>query len=246
MTFDPALYAAVHRGHPGDVAYYVALARRGQSVLELGAGYGRLAGPLARAGLDYLGLELEPAFIALHDARAQAGEAHAKIVQGDMRSFALGARFDTIIIPFTGLYCLTTEAELVACLGAARAHLRAGGVLAFDAYEADAMHADAHFAEDGDTSEPETMVELDVAGRRYTVLESSTWYPSQQVLEAHYDYVPADGSPTTRQTIRQRYLLSAQVEPLLRAAGFQEVHLYGDFADGPFDEDSALLVVRAR
>jgi len=246
MTFAPALFAAVHRGHPGDAAYYRALSARGASLLELGAGYGRLAVPLTHSGVDYLGLELNPAFIHLHESRAQGEAQRPRIVQGDMRNFSLGQRFDTIIIPYTGLYCLTSEADLAACFACARAHLTPGGTLAFDAYDADAMHAEAEDVEDGDTSEPEFLVGVEVDGRAYTVLESSTWYPSRQLLEAHYDYLPADGAPTIRDTIRQRYVLRHQMEPLLRAAGFHDVGLFGDFADGPVCEQSDLLVVRAR
>jgi SAM-dependent methyltransferase len=246
MAFDPALFAAVHRGHPGDVAYYKRLSTRGKTLLELGAGYGRLADPLAQAGVDYLGLELNHAFIQMHETRARGASVHPRIVPGDMRDFSLGLRFDTIIIPYTGLYCLTSESEVAACFACVRAHLHPGGMLAFDAYDADAMHAEAAGIEEGDTSEPEFLVSVEVDGKGYTVLESSTWQPSRQLLEAHYDYLPEAGGPALRDTIRQRYLLRHQLEPLLRAAGFGEVAVFGDFADGPVDDESDLLVVRAR
>src|SRR5262245_5199229 len=57
---------------PGDADLYLAIAARtGGPVLELGVGTGRLAGPLARAGHDVTGVDLDPAM--LERARRRLG-----------------------------------------------------------------------------------------------------------------------------------------------------------------------------
>ena len=58
---------------PGDVDLYLALAGRvGGPILELGVGTGRLAVPLAAAGYDVTGVDLDPAMLARARSRAAA------------------------------------------------------------------------------------------------------------------------------------------------------------------------------
>jgi 2-polyprenyl-3-methyl-5-hydroxy-6-metoxy-1,4-benzoquinol methylase len=55
---DPAYYAATYGRRIEDIAYYVALAQRlGGPVLEYGAGNGRIALPLARHGIEVVGVD---------------------------------------------------------------------------------------------------------------------------------------------------------------------------------------------
>ena len=76
---DPATAEALARFYdldltadPGDLDLYLALAgRTGGPILELAVGSGRLAVPLAEAGYDVTGVDLDPAMLArARDARA--------------------------------------------------------------------------------------------------------------------------------------------------------------------------------
>ena len=61
---------------PGDLDLYVALARRtGGPILELGVGTGRVAVPLAEAGYEVTGVDIDPAMLAR--ARDRASQARA-------------------------------------------------------------------------------------------------------------------------------------------------------------------------
>src|SRR5512141_1164153 len=58
---------------PGDVELYLALARRtGGPVLEIAAGSGRVAIPLAAAGFDVTAVDLDPAMLARAAAASEA------------------------------------------------------------------------------------------------------------------------------------------------------------------------------
>ena len=85
---DPELYALVHDGAPGDVAFYLRHSEPSQRVLELGSGFGRVAEALARERRVVVGLELDPVMIALAERRRaeldRETAARVRYVQGDM------------------------------------------------------------------------------------------------------------------------------------------------------------------
>lgn len=248
------LYEALHRGNDGDIAFYVGLADGASSTLELGAGYGRVLDALAPPANDptrarFVGLELDDALRAR--ARARLGD-RAMLVAGDMRDFALHRRFDRIFAPHSALYCLCDARELSACLAAVRAHLTEDGLFTFDAWPTDAFHRDAR-PDDMDEDTLEHVVDVTLAENAdgcsddvtYRVFERSRWDREAQRLDVTYVYTPVAGAVIEHE-IRQRYLLAAEIEPLLAGAGLALVSLCGGFAGEAYDDDAEALVVTAR
>lgn len=222
-AYDPELYALLHRGTPGDERVYLDAARGVQQMLELGCGYGRLLVPLARAGHRVTGLELDPGLLDLARGAvaglAPAARARVTLVHGDMRDFQLGERFERVFIPFSGLYCLRSEADMIACLQRVRDHLTPDGVLVFDAYVIDAFHAHADPGEEQDDGEPVArVVWRNVA---YDVFETTAWDRPAQRLHVTYRYQPTGPGTPRYGTIRHRYLLTTQVAGLCARAGLR-------------------------
>lgn len=87
-------------------------------VLYLGIGAGRLAVPLAAAGVELVGVDAHPGMLARLRERLPAIETHQALIE----ELELGAAFDLVIAPSN----LLDSAAKVA--GAAR-HVRAGGRL---------------------------------------------------------------------------------------------------------------------
>jgi ubiquinone/menaquinone biosynthesis C-methylase UbiE len=120
----------------GDVAFYIACARRfGGPVLELAAGTGRIALPMAQAGMDVTGLDFSPGMVKLGKAKAAAAKCSLRFVRGDMRRFNLGRKFRFIYIPFRSFQSLHTIAEQRACLACVRRHLAPGGRLVVNIFD---------------------------------------------------------------------------------------------------------------
>ena len=70
--YDPELYRLLHRGHPGDAAYYARHCTGARRVLELGCGYGRLIKSLLPKRGRYVGVDIEPGLLRLaRSERAQ-------------------------------------------------------------------------------------------------------------------------------------------------------------------------------
>jgi SAM-dependent methyltransferase len=98
-------------------------------ILEIGAGSGRVALDLARAGHRVTALDLDRRLLDALSARAAA--AAVEVVCADARTFELSRRdFGLCVVPMQTVQLLGGEAGRAAFLRSVRAHLRPGGVLA--------------------------------------------------------------------------------------------------------------------
>jgi SAM-dependent methyltransferase len=238
--YEPRLYAAVHDGTPGDLAFYRRVCADAGSVLELGCGYGRVLESLVGRVPRLVGLDCDPDLLALAAERLE--DAPVDLVAADMRAFDLDARFERIIIPHSGLFCLLDDAALDACLRRVHRHLEPGGLLALDVYGTDGLDDDAE--EDG-TFESEDLVfvkRIEIGPRRWDVYERSTWEPGRQRIDATYVHVPDDDGPPVEGVIRQRYLLPAQIEAAITRAKLEIIEMHSSF-ESP-DDDIIALVAR--
>lgn len=248
-TYPPEFYAALHTGTPGDVLFYQRWCDPSSRILELGSGYGRILVALARPGRELVGLEREPGMMPLAAERIAAlpenVAAGVSLVPGDMRSFGFGTRFDRILLPHSGLFCLRDEQSVLACFTRVAEHLEPDGLFIGDTYCADGFHADAS-REDGADEDVVPLTRIEVEGRSYDVFEHSRWIPHRQRIEVTYIHRPVEGGPPVEARIEHRYWLAPQLESLIEAAGLELLRLDGDFEGTPFDEDSEIMVFVAR
>jgi SAM-dependent methyltransferase len=113
-----------------DLAVWRELAERHPgSLLDVGAGTGRVALDLARAGHDVTAVDVDP--VLLDALRTRAGRSRIQAVCADARSLRLDRRdFSLCLAPMQTIQLLGGSAQREAFLRAARAHLRPGGLLA--------------------------------------------------------------------------------------------------------------------
>jgi SAM-dependent methyltransferase len=253
------LYAAIHDGTPGDVDYYLAQAGTPTDVLELGCGAGRISLALLQAGHRVTGLDLDAQALALLRRRLATRPTRLRrnltLVHGDMRDFQLTQRFARILIPYNALYCLEDDAQKIACLRQARAHLAEDGQVILDAYVIDEFHALSEPVEDDDGDDA-PVASVSWRGQPHQVFESTRWDRDAQRLEVTYRFVPRDGNvngtddggDTPSQVLFHHYLLTEQIEPLCRRAGLALVQTCGDFDGSPLTPSSPLMacVLEAR
>lgn len=110
-----------------DLPLWHELARAaGGPILDVGAGTGRVALELARAGHEVVALDIDPALLAaLHE---RAGTPAVETVVADARRFDLGRRFALVLAPMQTVQLLDGEHD--AFVRCAASHLAPGGVLA--------------------------------------------------------------------------------------------------------------------
>ena len=85
-TYPPELYAKLHLGNPGDLAFYREQCRDVGTVLELGCGYGRVLESLADQCEELVGLDSSRGLLALAQSRLRdQKQSHVQLALGDMR-----------------------------------------------------------------------------------------------------------------------------------------------------------------
>jgi SAM-dependent methyltransferase len=204
-------------------------APRGGNVLELGAGTGRLALPLAAHGLAVTALDASDAMIG--QLRTKPGAADLRIVPGDMARLdpaALvagtpdGKPFGVVLIAYNTLFNLAGEGEQLACLHGVAACLAPEGRLVIEAFVPT------------DDRTPSNDLSVSRVAPDEVVLTASVHDPETQVITGQHVQITEDG--TRLRPWRVRYLRPAQLDELAASAGLALVDRCGDWAGAPFDE----------
>jgi SAM-dependent methyltransferase len=120
-----------------DVEFYVEEARAsGGPVVELACGTGRIAVPVAKAGISVIGVDGSEAMLEVAREYGEA-EGVAELLDlrhGDLREPPVPERVPLVLIPFRSLLHMTTEADRLRALTAAHELLLPDGRLVFDVF----------------------------------------------------------------------------------------------------------------
>ena len=123
----------------GDIDFYLECAKRFKGpILELGAGTGRIAIPLAKAGHRIVGMDLSPAMLKLAIAKRNANPDIADrvaFIEGNMKDFDLDELFSLTLLPARAFQHLITPTDQRACLTGIRRHLVTGGHVVIDMFD---------------------------------------------------------------------------------------------------------------
>lgn len=210
----------------------------GAEALDIGAGTGRLAIPLAQRGLRLtcvepcapMRAEFERKLLADPDAAARI-----TLVDGDAASFSLERAFPVALMAGVFEHLLTPEARLAALTNIAR-HLEPGGLLVFDIFLA--ALADEPLTPAGRVSRD---------GREYRrYLATRQLGPNLGETLLRYE-VYQDGQRLQRVEQRQRVALTSleEIENLLAQAGLAVRLTFRDYQFTPYMPGDSLLVVDA-
>ena len=129
------LYDPWSRSVVEDVSFYVEEAvRSGGPVLELGVGTGRIAVPVAVAGIEVVGVDTSAGMLEVARERAELAGVQVDLRQGDMRDPPVEGEFPLVAIPFRSLLHMETDADRRSALRAVARHLAPTGRLVFDVF----------------------------------------------------------------------------------------------------------------
>lgn len=129
---------------PGDLDLYLALATRAEGpVLELAAGSGRLAVPIAQAGHRVTAVDIDPEMLArAGDAAREAdlGPDALRLVEADLVALELpdAGSYGLAFIALNSVMLLAARATQRAAFRTLAAHLAPGGIAVVDAWLPDA------------------------------------------------------------------------------------------------------------
>jgi SAM-dependent methyltransferase len=132
-----SIYDPWSRSVTEDVGYYVEQARAsGGPVVELAVGTGRIAVPIAQAGIRVIGVDSSPEMLGVARTAAESagvGEL-VDLRLGDLREPPVPERVPLVLCPFRTLLHMETEVEKLRAVRAARSLLEPGGTFAFDVF----------------------------------------------------------------------------------------------------------------
>lgn len=123
----------------GDLSFYLDYAEQVESsILEIGAGSGRLTLPLVKAGKSIVAIEVSAAMIDVLKSRLcnepPDVQARIQVINADMCAFDLGNKYKLIMVPFDAFnYLLTSQAQKEA-LERLKLHLAPQGRILIDVF----------------------------------------------------------------------------------------------------------------
>jgi ubiquinone/menaquinone biosynthesis C-methylase UbiE len=238
----------------GEINFYLALARevkaRGQSILEVACGTGRVTLRLAQDGVDIVGTDLDEEM--LHLARTKSeGIPNVRWVPGDMRTLDLGQTFGTIIVPGHSFQFMLTPQDQVQALETFKRHLEPGGMLVIhlDHQDVDWLgdllrDLGGKFEAGRETRHPQT---------NHVIRKANAWTFERSTQNAavtsRWEEFGEDGSVLQtweRKPMTLHCVFRFEMEHLLARLGFEERIVYGDFFKNPLGEASSQMIWVAR
>jgi ubiquinone/menaquinone biosynthesis C-methylase UbiE len=223
MIYDPWSRSVVE-----DVEFYVdqALASGGP-VVELATGTGRIAVPIAKAGVPVIGVDLSEGMLGVARTYAER-EGVSDLVDlrlGDMLDPPVRERVPLVLVPFRSLLHMPTVEEKATVLRAAHRLLHPDGLLVFDVFTPGADDiAETH----GRWLE-----------REPGIFERADWDEPGRTLSLSVRSGEASA------TMRLHWLGIDQWRDLLAESGFEVASLFGWFDRRPFEgEEDSIWVCR--
>ncbi|MFT4164923.1 MAG: class I SAM-dependent methyltransferase [Microlunatus sp.] len=200
----------------------------GGRALEFAVGTGRVAIPLAEAGVQVTGVEISDAMIAR--LREKVSSDVVPVVWGDMATVNAGtpASYSLVYLVFNAISNLLTQEEQVECFRNAARHLAPGGRFVIELWVPELRALAPGRSGTVGTSEPGYLL-VDT----YDTLH-------QHVVSHHVRFCPEleDGDEAKVFRSPHRYIWPSELDLMARLAGFELESRWADWDRSAFTADS--------
>jgi len=217
----------------------------GGRVLELGCGTGRIAMPLARTGVNIVGIDRSAPMLARAAARLNRAQRSRRsraplLVRGDIRTLPFAdASCGMVVAAYGILQSLVRDRDLVATFAAVHRVLARGG-----AFGIDLVPDVPNWREYTDR----VQLRGRMRGRRVTLIESVRQDRAKHLTTFAQRFVVRGKG----QSFDRRFTLTFRTLPMpmmvkrLERAGFTVESLFGDYKRAPWKPDSETWLILAR
>jgi len=225
-----------------DRAFYLDLVReRGEPVLDVGCGTGRLLLDYLALGIDVDGVEISADMLAICRSKAAAAglDVVDRLFEQAMEAMDLPRRYRTIIVPSSSFQLVVDPAAAAAAVRRFHDHLVPGGALALPFFPL-AEASDESWAEEADLADGSRI-------RR----TSRSWVEAGTRLEhtdEAFELVRDGVVVATQHQVRSpavRGYAPDDVRATLEAAGFADLGFFHEFTREPLREAERLFSVVA-
>jgi len=215
-----------------DVPFWTRIASQARGpVLELGCGTGRVTRPLAKAGIDIVGIDRSAPMLA----RAR----HQRLVRGDIRTLPFpAASFEMVIAPYGILQSLLRPRDMSATLASVARVVKPGGTFGID------LVPDVP-----NWREYRDRVQLRgrSGGAHLTLVESVSQDRRRRLTTFEQTYIERRGRRKREHTFELtfRTLTVPQMTRQLERAGFSVNTVLGDYRGRPWDARADVWIILA-
>ena len=240
---DARQYDAENDDYVLDIPFYVERAKRaGGPVLEIACGTGRVTLPIAREGIEVVGLDVAPAMLARLRGKAAREGLRISLIEADCRDFALGREFPLIICPFSAMQHLYDHPSLESFLERIQTHLEADGLFLFDVF-----NPNVEILSSGGGARARIFTYTDPESGAAVFVEETTDYDdAAQVLHITW-YSTGGGTDEIREeTIHLRCFYPQELDMILRYNRFEILEKLGKFSGEPFEAGLGRQIVVCR
>jgi SAM-dependent methyltransferase len=205
----------------------------GGATLELGVGTGRLAIPLARRGVEVVGVDNSQEMLDQLIAKPDGGLVETRL--DDMLETDLSRRFSLVFLAFSTLFLLPDQELQLRCFETAARHLMPGGAFVVECF----VHDTGRWTRDQEVTVVE--VDDDRIAVRFAVHDRAT-----QTIRSNVAELSANGLELRPNTLR--YASPAELDLMARVAGLHLAERWAGWEGEPFgaDSDRHVSVYRAR
>ncbi len=195
----------------------------GGPVLELGVGTGRLAVPLAAAGLDVHGVDTSAAMLDRLRRNDPTGSVRA--VAGDMVDDLPSGPFAVVLVAYNTLFNLRSAQRQQACFAAVAERLTPQGAFVVEAFVPERAEA---------TRSAVSVRSLDA---RSVVLSVSVDHPQEQTAEGQFIEI-SEGGGVRMRPWSIRWSTPLELDAMAAAVGLRLRERWGSFDTERYDDDS--------
>lgn len=234
----------------GEIVFYRSLTEetvsKGQAVLEIACGTGRVAIRLADYGGRIVGLDISKPMLEV--ARSKSRELqNIEWIEADMRSFDLGETFGLILIPGHAFQNLVEPSDQVDCLESIARHLDQDGILVVHLDHQNFSWLGDLVREKGGVFEKAEEFVHPESGLPVQASRAWSYEPSNQTAIAETIWEEFDGSGNVVKRwesgpIRLHCVFRFEMEHLFALTGFDVIALHGDFLGGQLTDTSGQMI----
>ena len=199
------------------------------AVLELGVGTGRLAIPMAEAGLRVVGIDSSTSMLSLLGQRDS--EARVETMCGDMVVDLPAGRFDAVLIAYNTIFNLLGDGEQQMLFERIAERLAPGGSFIVEAF----VPGDDIATPSASTATSEVTMRSMTANQ--VVLSVSVNQPADQRAEGQFIQLSETGGVRLRPW-SIRWATTAQLDAMASHAGLRLDSRFADMAGTEFTDDS--------
>ncbi len=232
-----------------DVPFFLGqLPKRSQHVLELAAGTGRAAIPIAQAGHRVVGVDYAQDMLDIARRKRDAvglRERELSLVHGDVSKLDLGRTFDWVAIFFNTFLGFTTLDQQDAVLQVARNHLKPRGRLWLDIFQ---PNLPLMAADESRGIDP-AIFYVPHLNRTVFMSVDVKRDPSRQLQQVTFNYrwFNEQGCERKQRTrFELTFIFPRELQILLERNGFMIDEIWGDHDGTALNADSPRIIARCR